>query len=131
MILIAGCPEPYEKPDRFINLVNKSNDTVVYFSDYIDNNCVDTVFYNGKPIIRENSIIEYTINPGDSIIREYYFDVLTNHFKNEKLLFYFIDKKVVDTSTWKEISDKYMVLKRVTIKSVEELDYMNWTIVYL
>lgn len=130
MILIAGCPEPYENPDRFINLVNKSNDTVVYFGDFTVDNVVDTVFYNGKPVIGKNSIINYTLYPGDSIIEDHYLDVLTNHFKNDKLFFYFIDKKVVDTRTWKEISDKYMVLKRVAINSVEELDSINWTIIY-
>jgi hypothetical protein len=61
---------------------------------------------------------------------EVHYDNLKYHFKLGSINYYFFDREVVDSLNWQEISEKYLVLKRVTVNSIEQLDSMNWEITY-
>lgn len=127
-LLCTACPEEEEPADYFLVLANNSAIPIVYYFDYTHYKENDTIFWYGEDLFRDMG--RNTIQPAEKKELEMYNDNLKYHFKLGSINYYFFDREVVDSLNWQEISEKYLVLKRVTVNSIEQLDSMNWEITY-
>ena len=120
IFIVTGCPDFLGNIYR-IKIHNKTNDAIRFYINY---NYSDTSISQNKPVLLD------LIRPQ----RFVYFDSKKKWEEvlvppNDTMSIFFFSESVVNTHTWEEIRDSYLILKRYDL-SYYDLKYLKWEVTY-
>ncbi len=117
ILLSIGCEKPVDKVYS-IRIENKSNDTIRFYASYA---YPDTSIVSEKPRLD----MAYPNDYSHIDSKKKWEDVLPNNI----ISIFILGKDTVDTYNWEKIRSDYNILKRYDL-SIEQLESMNWTVIY-
>ncbi len=124
-IFLTGCPEEGPNHDFSIEIVNNSEDAIVWYST--NSSMQDTSLKNTFPWYKPESSIIYP-NTSESVYST--IELTKELLETESEHYYIFIYDSVQTIPWGRIRDEYIVAKRIDFESWEELEECNFTITY-
>lgn len=129
LLLCAACPcDTNYNVYNYIVLNNESKEAIVYleldFGSFGNNDSLlpkDEVLWDRK---------KSTILPDSNLRHTFYVYDINSLNRGVKTMFYFFNQDSLESLPWQRIAQDNIILKRVDISSVAQLDSMNWTISY-
>lgn len=125
--LFTGCPEELPEVDKFIILINNSDEDIVWYGI---NNFVTSDTSNVNESFPWRDVEDYKIAKGDT----FYYGINVDSFRDliddgwEQ--YYFLNYDTVLTVPWERIRDENIILKKVYFETWEDLEACNFTITY-
>lgn len=127
IISLTGCPEDFPENDAAIELINNSDEVIVWYH-------ISHVFSSDTSKLSESfpwgDVEKKKIEKGTSYSYEIYSGSVKDLLKEGYLQFYFLNYDSVTTIPWERIRDENIILKKVYFETWEDLEACNFTITY-
>ncbi len=128
LLVCAGCPESFDEPNSEIIILNNSDQSIVFFTQF--NNPGDTSLSTFPfPLLPENIEVR-TIETYSSDTIPGSFRSILDKDMNVILMVYLFSRDTIEQVPWERIKDDYLVLRRYDL-TLEDLEDINWTVVFV